>query len=64
MAHVPAETPVTNPVEEPTVAIAGLLLLQVPPGVALLNAEVPPTVVVVMPAMVTGTAFTVTLLNA
>ena len=33
MIHVPAETPVTTPVDKPTVAIAVLLLLQLPPVV-------------------------------
>lgn len=42
MVTVPAETPVTMPVEV-TVAIAGLLLLHVPPGVVLLNGVDEPT---------------------
>ena len=33
MVQVPAATPVTTPVEDPTVAIAVLLLLQWPPEV-------------------------------
>lgn len=48
--QVPAATPVTTPVEE-TVAMAGLALLHIPPGVAQLSAEVPPTMVVVVPVM-------------
>lgn len=61
MMAVPAVTPVTIPVVAPTVATAGVLLLQVPPGVALLKVVVAPTqwrVVPVMPAT-TGAATTV-----
>jgi hypothetical protein len=48
---VPTETPETTPVVETTDAIAGLLLLQVPPAVASVSADVHPTHVVVLPVM-------------
>ena len=50
----PAAAPVTIPVAEPTTAISVLELLHMPPGVALLNVEVPPGVVVVVPVMGAG----------
>ena len=40
MTDVPADTPVTNPPEEFTVATEGVALLQVPPVVVLFNVEV------------------------
>jgi hypothetical protein len=39
---VPVETPVTTPLDNPTVATAGLLLVHVPPVDALDNVEVNP----------------------
>jgi hypothetical protein len=48
---VPALTPDTTPVEDPIVATDVLLLVQVPPPVALLNAVVPPTHTVVVPVI-------------
>lgn len=39
---VPATTPVTTPEREPTVATAGVLLVQVPPGVVLASVVVLP----------------------
>lgn len=60
MVHVPAATPVTMPVDDPMVAMAGLLLLHVPPVVASVKVDVPPTVVVVVPVMTAGMGFTVT----
>jgi hypothetical protein len=59
IAHVPADTPVTTPVAL-TVAMEGVELLHVPPPVASLNVEVPPTVVLVMPVIPAGAAVTVT----
>lgn len=54
-----ALTPVTIPLADPTVALDGALLTQIPPGVAaLVNADVPPTHTVNEPA-ITGVAFTV-----
>lgn len=59
---LPAATPVAIPVDEPTVATAVLLLLHVPPVVALFSVVVAPThaesVPVIVPA-VDGAAFTV-----
>ena len=57
--QVPIATPVTTPVLL-TVAIAVLLLLQVPPVVASLKALVPPTVVVGVPVIAAGAGLTVT----
>lgn len=51
--------PVTTPVEL-IVATEALLLLQVPPAVASLSVEVPPTVVVAMPDIAAGIGVTVT----
>lgn len=59
MLQAPAEAPVTIPVAEPITAISVLELLHVPPGVALLNVEVPPGVVVVVPVIGAGAGFTV-----
>ena len=42
MIQVPAETPVTIPVDEPTVATAVLLLLQWPPAVESFKVTVAP----------------------
>lgn len=39
MIEVPADTPVTNPLEEFTVAAEGVALLQVPPVVVVLSVE-------------------------
>lgn len=50
MVQVPAATPVTNPVEL-TVAIEGLLLLHVPPGVLSVRATEAPTQVPEAPMM-------------
>jgi hypothetical protein len=56
--EVPEATPVTIP-EEPIVAIAVALLLQVPPGVALVNVMVWPWQTPTGPKMA-ASAFTVT----
>ena len=47
--QVPAEIPVTIPVEEPTVAIAVLLLLHVPPVVESISALVEPAQTLAVP---------------
>ena len=39
---MPADTPLTKPVDEPTVATDISLLLHTPPGVVLLNVNTPP----------------------
>jgi hypothetical protein len=51
---VPAITPVTIPVREPTVAIVVLLLDQVPPPVESLNMVVEPTHTDVSPVIIGG----------
>jgi type III secretory pathway component EscR len=58
---VPAETPVTKPVLALIVATAALLVLQVPPEVALANVAVEPTQSVVLPVMAASDAETVTI---
>jgi hypothetical protein len=60
MVDVPAETPVTIPLTEPTVATASSAELQTPPDVALLNVVVAPEHTVKVPIMsVSKSAFTV-----
>ncbi len=61
MVAVPAETPLTTPVEAPTVATPVALLLQVPPEVELANVVVDPTQMEVVPVMAakTGNGLTV-----
>ena len=49
--QVPAVTPVTTPVEEPTVAIPVLLLLQLPPEVVSDKVLVEPTQTLAIPLM-------------
>ena len=62
MVVEPGVTPVTTPVEELTVAAAGLLLLHVPPVVVQARVVVDPTDTLVVPVMAAtvGTGFTVT----
>ena len=52
MTSTPAETPVTTPDEEPTVAMDGLLLLHVPPKGDPVSVTVLPTHKVLGPEMV------------
>lgn len=61
---VPADTPVTIPVPEPTVAIAVFTLLHVPPVVVVLNVAVAPTHITVVPLIDAGSGLTVTVLKA
>ncbi len=56
----PKLTPVTIPLDDPTVAIEGLLLLQVPPGVTSAKVVVEPTQIVSVPVMALGDGVTVT----
>ena len=56
---MPALTPLTIPVDEPTVALEVLLLLQVPPDVALLSEVVLPAQTTAVPVIAPGTGFTV-----
>lgn len=55
----PAATPVTTPVEEPTVAIDPLPLLHVPPAVASVRLDVEPAHASVVPEIPTGNGLTV-----
>jgi hypothetical protein len=50
MLEVPAATPVTTPVDD-IVAIDGVPLIQVPPGVVLLNVVVLPSHTLAVPVM-------------
>jgi hypothetical protein len=59
MEATPEETAVTMPEEPPTVAMAVLLLLQVPPGVLFDKLVVPPTQTVAAPEMNEGDGLTV-----
>ena len=59
MVVVPADTPVTTPDAEPTVAMAGVLLLQVPPVVTSVRGVVNPTQTEWEPAIAAGAGFTV-----
>jgi hypothetical protein len=54
------DPPVTIPDNEPTLAIAGLLLLQVPPPVASVNVVVSPEHTINTPDIGAGSASTVT----
>lgn len=60
MVAVPAETPLTTPVEEPTVATAVLLLLQVVVPDASPSVVEPPTHSVRVPVIAAGSGFMVT----
>ena len=60
MVAVPAATPVTTPVEEPTVAFGIALLVQVPPDAVSVRAIVAPIHAVEDPEMAEGIAYTVT----
>ena len=51
MTDVPAVTPLTTPVAEPTVATEGLLLDQVPPIVELASVVVAPVQIEAVPVM-------------
>ena len=63
ITDVPAVKPLTTP-ENDMLATLVLLLLQVPPGVALLNAEVVPAHNPVAPVMTDGTGYTITVIKA
>jgi len=65
ITEVPAETPVSTPEPEPTVATAVVLLLHVPPGTALMSVILPPTHTLMpgvptVPMIGPGNGFTVT----
>ncbi len=57
---VPADMPVTTPVDESIVAFEGLLQIQVPPGVTWLSVVVAPTHTLNVPVIAAVAAFTVT----
>jgi hypothetical protein len=57
---IPAATPVTTPVADPTVANAVLLLLHVPGDEASLNVVVSPTQTFIVPVIAAGCVLTVT----
>lgn len=59
MLAVPADTPQTTPVEEPTVTVAELLL-HVPPGVPSVSVVHVPTHMLKVPDIADGLGFTVT----
>ncbi len=60
MVAVPAETPVTMPERDPTLATVVALLVQVPPGMASPNVIVCPTHTPEGPLMGPGVTLTVT----
>ena len=64
MVAVPADMPDTAPEGEPTVAIAVLLLLHVPPVVASPSVVVAPAQTLVVPVIAAGAGLTVTVANA
>lgn len=61
---MPADTPVTIPVNDPTVAKPVLLLVHVPPALVLLKAVVNPAHTLVVPVIDAGGGFTVTVVVA
>jgi len=60
---VPAEIPVTIPVEDPTLAIPVALLLHTPPEEASLNVVVEPKHRDSVPVIEAGTGYTVTIID-
>ena len=60
---VPADTPVTTPLVNPTVATAGSPLVQRPVGVGSDTVIVPPTHITVGPVIGAGDGLTVTVVN-
>ena len=61
---MPTATPVTTPVAEPTVAIDGFALTQLPPADALVSVVLVPTHTFSPPEVAPGSGFTVTVLVA
>ena len=57
---MPAATPVMTPVKKLAVALAVVPLVQLPPPVALVSVVVVPGQTVIVPVLVTGRGFTVT----
>ena len=62
MVAVPAPTPLSIPVEDPTVATVGVLLLQLPPEGVHDNVTVDATQISVVPVIVPGFGFIVAVL--
>ena len=60
MVATPFTIPVAVPVEDPTVATAGALLVHVPPGVASANVVLVPEQICASPVIAAGEACTVT----
>ena len=60
MVTVPGATPVTMPDDVPTVAIAGSLVVHVPPALALANVVVSSGHTTAVPVIGAGAVFTVT----
>lgn len=61
MVTLPPDMPVTTPVVEPTVAMAVLPEVHVPPGAVLLSVIVMPAHTLVLPVMPGGAGVTVTI---
>jgi hypothetical protein len=64
MTAVPVDDPCTAPLADPTLAIAGLLLLHVPPVAAVVKVIVVPTQILDTPVIAAGNALTVITLLA
>jgi hypothetical protein len=64
MVAVPAVMPETRPLKDPTVATAGVLLLQVPPAVGSNRTVVAPAQMELTPLITAGTVYTVTVVVA
>ena len=64
MTAVPAATPLTTPVPEPTDAVPDALLVHTPPEGELLNVVVAPSHTVGTPVIAPGALFTVTVFVA
>lgn len=62
MVQVPAATPVTTPVVDPTVATPVFEDDQIPPPMPSVRVELPPTVVVAVPLIDVGAVSTVIVL--
>ena len=60
IVDVPADTPVTIPVTDPTVAIPDDPELHVPPAIVLSSVVVSPTHTLMVPVIAGGEVFTVT----
>ena len=59
IVDVPANTPATTPVPDPIAALAGALLIHVPPDVPSVSVAVAPAQIAGLPAIAAGIGFTV-----